>query len=224
MAKLQFDQAGQRFYENGVDHCVLFVQDTDGTYAKGVAWNGITSISESPEGGEISAVYADNIKYLNLVSAEELKLTVEAYTYPDEFMDCDGSATVVKGMTFGQQARKHFAMAYRTKIGNDETAEKGYKLHVIYGCVASPSERQYQTINDSPEAIAFSWSISTTPETASITKDDVTTDYATSHVIMDSTDIAPATLKYFEDMIYGTASEDSELPSLQDIVDKVFAA
>lgn len=165
MPKLKFDQTGERFYETGVSECVLFVSNEDGGYENGVAWNGITSVSESPEGADVSDIYADNIKYLSLMSAENFKATIEAYTYPDEFAACDGSEELIagSGVRVTQQTRKKFAICYKTKIGNDITPEKGYKLHVIYNCLAAPSERQYQTVNESPEAMTFSWSLSTTP-------------------------------------------------------------
>lgn len=165
MAKLKFDEAGKRFYETGVSDVVLFVKDSSG-YGEGVAWNGVTGVTQSPSGAEPTALYADNIKYLNLISVEEFAATIEAYTYPDAFAVCDGSAAIdsdFPGVVLGQQPRKSFALAYKTKVGTDEDSEKGFKFHVIYGCFAAPSERSYATVNDSPEAITFSWSISTTP-------------------------------------------------------------
>lgn len=166
MAKLKFDLAEDRRYETGVNECVLFVKGTDGNYATGVEWNGITAITESPEGAEANALYADNIKYLNLVSAEDLNGTIEAYTYPDAFAECDGSKTPtgVSGVYLGQQERKSFAICYKTKYSDANNGDY-YKLHIIYNCLAAPSERAYNTINDSPEAITFSWEFSTTPET-----------------------------------------------------------
>ena len=165
MAKLLFDQTGERFYETGVKDCVLYVYNkTSKAYGTGVAWNGITGITESPSGAEATALYADDIKYLNLMSAEEFGATIEAYTYPDEFMACDGSAEPVAGMILGQQTRSTFALVYKTTMGNDEVGnDYGYKLHIVYGCLASPSEKAYATINDSPEAITFSWEVTTTP-------------------------------------------------------------
>ena len=162
--KLVWDETGKRFYETGVDHGVLYPMGDDGKYGKGVAWNGLISVSESPSGAEATPLYADNIKYLNLMSAEEFAATIEAYTYPDEFAACDGSAEVATGIMIGQQSRKTFGLAYRTVIGNDvQGNDLGYKIHLIYGCLAAPSEKGYQTINDSPEAITFSWEVSTTP-------------------------------------------------------------
>ena len=164
---IEWDKVGEHLYETGISRGVLYpIDDTkegDNKYSDGVAWNGLTSVSESPEGAEVSAIYADNQKYLNLMSAEDFKGTIEAYTYPDEFAECDGSAKLLEGVNIGQQPRKIFGLCYRTEIGTDETSEKGYKLHLVYNCLASPSERSYETINDSPEAITFSWEFSTTP-------------------------------------------------------------
>lgn len=172
MAKLKFDQVGERFYEAGIQECALYVYVPEhesegvtvpGAYGTGVAWSGISSIVESPSGAEANAVYADNMKYLNLYSAEELGLTIEAYTYPDEWKECDGCADATDGVTLGQQARATFALVYKTLIGSDVTEDEGFKLHVIYGCKASPSERTYETKNDSPDVQPFSWEVSTTP-------------------------------------------------------------
>lgn len=170
MAKLTWDGVGERFYETGTDHGILFPYDaTTHTYGKGVAWNGLTAVTESPSGAELSAIYADNIKYLNLMSAEDFAITIEAYTYPDEFAACDGSkdlmgAAAPSGVTVGQQKRQMFGFAYRTRVGNDEQGDDlGYKWHLVYGCMASPSERAYATVNESPEAMTFSWEVSTTP-------------------------------------------------------------
>ena len=158
MSKLVWDKTGERLYETGVDHGVLYPIQAGGLYNKGVAWNGLTAVTESPSGAEASPIYADNIKYLNLMSAEEFGATIEAYTYPDEFAECDGSAEIATGVTIGQQARKVFGLSYRTVIGNDvDSNDYGYKLHLIYGALAAPSEKGYTTINDSPEAITFSW-------------------------------------------------------------------
>ena len=180
MAKLDWDKNGERFYETGVSHGVLYVNDgtkpsgitpTDTNYSKGVVWNGLSSVSESSEGGEPNAIYADDIKYLNILSAEDIKATIEAYTYPDEFAACEGRATM-GGLIIAQQSRKTFGFCYRTKVGNDENGDNyDYKLHILYNCLAAPSERSYQTINDSPEAITFSWEISTTPETVHYNSD-----------------------------------------------------
>lgn len=164
MSKLVWDQSGKRLYETGVDHGVLYPIQTGGVYSKGVAWNGLTAVTESPSGADVNDIYADNMKYLGLVGAEKFGATVEAYTYPDEFAECDGGVELVKGATIGQQNRKVFGMVYRTVIGNDvDGNEHGYKLHLIYGATAAPSEKAYNTINEDPEAITFSWELSTTP-------------------------------------------------------------
>lgn len=201
MAKLVWDKAGEHVYETGVSHGVLYpMSDTPGTYDKGVAWNGLSSVSESPSGAEVSAIYADNIKYLNLMSAEEFEGTIEAYTYPDEFMQCDGSASLTDGLTVGQQSRKTFAFSYQTKIGNDLNPDAGYKIHIIYGALASPSERSYETINDSPDAISFSWDITTTPV-------EVTGLKPTAHLEIDSTKVKDKTkLAAVEAKLYGDDS------------------
>lgn len=185
MAAIVWDKSGEHLYETGVDHGVLYPYNSGTSkYDNGVAWNGLTGVTESPSGAEATALYADNIKYLNLVSAEEFGCTIEAYTYPDEFMACDGSKALTDGVTIGQQDRQTFGFCYRTVLGNDtESNNHGYKLHLIYGCLAAPSEKAYATINDSPEAITFSWEVSTTPvnvtgfkPTASLTVDSTTTD------------------------------------------------
>lgn len=176
MAKLKFDQAGEHFYENGVDHGVLFVENSNG-FAEGVAWNGLTNVTLSPEGAEPNDIYADNIKYLSLMSVETLNATIEAYQSPVEFDACDGSATLgtTTGATIGQQERKRFAFAFRTKTGSDKESGAGYKIHVVCGCLAAPSERAYETINDSPDAMTLSWDISTTPEAVTINEKEVYT-------------------------------------------------
>ena len=209
MAKLVWDKAGEHIYETGVSKGVLYVMsDTPGTYEKGVAWNGLSSVSESPTGAEVSAIYADNIKYLNLMSREEFEGSIEAYTYPDEFMACDGSASPenAKGFVVGQQDRKTFAFCYQTKVGNDLNPEAGYKIHIIYGALASPSERSYETVNDSPEAMTFSWDITTTPVA-------VTGFKPTAHVELDSTKIDKTKLEKIEAKLYGT-DEPSGEPTL----------
>ena len=209
MAKLVWDKAGEHIYETGVSKGVLYVMsNTPGTYEKGVAWNGLSSVSESPTGAEVSAIYADNIKYLNLMSREEFEGSIEAYTYPDEFMACDGSASPedAKGFVVGQQDRKTFAFCYQTKIGNDLNPEAGYKIHIIYGALASPSERSYETVNDSPEAMTFSWDITTTPVA-------VTGFKPTAHVELDSTKIEKTKLEKIEAKLYGT-DEPSGEPTL----------
>ena len=209
MAKLVWDKAGEHIYETGVSKGVLYVMsNTPGTYEKGVAWNGLSSVSESPTGAEVSAIYADNIKYLNLMSREEFEGSIEAYTYPDEFMACDGSASPenAKGFVVGQQDRKTFAFCYQTKVGTDLDPEAGYKIHIIYGALASPSERSYETVNDSPEAMTFSWDITTTPVA-------VTGFKPTAHVELDSTKIDKTKLEKIEAKLYGT-DEPSGEPTL----------
>ena len=206
MARLTWDATGEHIYETGVRNGVLYVQNSNGTYANGVAWNGITSVTESPTGAEATAIYADDIKYLNLYSVEEFGATIEAYTYPDAFAECDGSAAPVAGMSIGQQARKSFGFCYRTAVGNDVAAEDyGYKLHILYGCKASPSEKQFQTINDSPEAITFSWEITTTPV-------DVTGYKPTACVIIDSRKCNSTKLTNLENTLYGTENSAPTLP------------
>ena len=196
MAKLVWDKTGERLYETGVDRGVLYVQ-SNGTYPNGVAWNGLTAVTESPSGAEATPLYADNIKYLNLMSAEEFGCTIEAYTYPEEFAECDGSAELAVGVTIGQQARKTFGLSYRTKIGNDAAGDKfGYKLHLIYGGLASPSEKAYASINDSPEAITFSWEVSTTPVS-------VDGHSPTACITIDSTKVEPTKLAALEEILYG---------------------
>lgn len=197
MAKITWDKTGERYYETGVKNCVLYLLGTSGAYDKGVAWNGITGVTESPSGAEATALYADDIKYLNLMSAEDFGATIEAYTYPEEFEQCDGSATFAKGAKLGQQKRKTFGLCYRTTLGNDTDGnDYGYKLHIIYGCLAAPSERAYATINDSPEAITMSWTISTTPVTVDGFK-------PTAHVEIDSTKTDKSKLEALEEILYG---------------------
>lgn len=195
MSRIVWDQSGERLYETGVDHGVLFPVENN-VYGAGVAWNGLTQVTESPSGAEATALYADNIKYLSLMSAEDFGATVEAYTYPDEFAECDGSAAVSKGVMIGQQERKAFGLAYRTKVGNDQNDNLGYKIHLIYGAKASPSERSYSTVNDSPEAITFSWELTTTPI-------NVTGRKPTALLTIDSTKVDKDKLKKFEDILYG---------------------
>lgn len=206
MAKIVWDESGKRLYETGVKNGVLYIQDENGAYNKGVAWNGLTAVTESPSGAEATPLYADDIKYLELFSAEEFGATIEAYTYPEEFEACDGSASLGKGVTIGQQDRKTFGLCYRTVLGNDvKSNEYGYKLHLIYGAKAAPSEKGYQTINDSPEAITFSWEVTTTPVNVAGFK-------PTASVTIDSTKIDAAKLKTIEDMLYGTESVEAKLP------------
>ena len=202
MGALVWDKTGERRIETGVDHCALYVYDpSTKTYGKGVAWNGITTISEKPEGAEATDLYADNILYLSMLSAEKMKATIEAYTYPDEFEACDGSATLTKGIKIGQQDRLAFGLVYRTKIGDDVAGQdKGYKLHVLYGCKASPSEKGYKTVNDSPEAISFSWELSTTPVNVSGAK-------PTSSLTISSLDVDPGKLKTLEAKLFGADTQ-----------------
>ena len=212
MAKLIFDKAGERFFETGVNKGVLYLQDSTGAYPQGVAWNGLTAVTESPSGAEATPLYADNIKYLNLMSAEEFGATVEAYTYPDEFAACNGELALAEGVSIGQQARKAFGMSYQTKIGNDiEGSELGYKIHIIYNALAAPSEKAYATINDSPEAITFSWELSTTPVEVSGGK-------PTATLVIDSTKVTAEALAAVEAALYGTESEEAHLPLPDEIV------
>ena len=205
MAKIVWDQTGERLYETGVRNGVLYVQE-GGAYPNGVAWNGLTAVTESPSGAEATPLYADDIKYLSLMSAEEFGATIEAYTYPDEFAQCDGSASLADGVYIGQQARKTFGLCYRTVVGNDvDNNDHGYKLHLIYGALAAPSEKPYATINDSPEAITFSWEITTTPVNVAGFK-------PTATVVIDSTKVDAAKLKALEDMLYGSDSEEPKRP------------
>lgn len=200
MSRLTWDNTGERYYETGVKQGVLYPIQTDGKYSVGVAWNGLTAVTESPSGAEATALYADDIKYLNLISTEEFGATIEAYTYPDEFAECDGSAALADGIMLGQQKRKTFGLCYKTTVGNDvDGNDYGYKLHLIYGCLAAPSEKAYATINDSPEAITFSWEVSTTPVNVAGFK-------PTSQITIDSTKIAEgkkAKLTELEDILYG---------------------
>lgn len=195
--KLVWDKTGEHYYETGVKNGVLYPMSASGTYPKGVAWNGLTAITESPSGAEATALYADDIKYLNLMSNEEFGATVEAYTYPDEFAECDGSASLTEGVYIGQQARKTFGLCYRTTLGNDSKGnDYGYKLHIIYGAMASPSEKAYSTINDSPDAITFSWELSTTPVAVANFK-------PTASLTIDSTKVDPQKLASLEEILYG---------------------
>lgn len=195
--KLVWDKTGEHYYETGVKNGVLYPMSASGTYPKGVAWNGLTAITESPSGAEATALYADDIKYLNLMSNEEFGATVEAYTYPDEFAECDGSASLTEGVYIGQQARKTFGLCYRTTLGNDSKGnDYGYKLHIIYGAMASPSEKAYSTINDSPDAITFSWELSTTPVAVANFK-------PTASLTIDSTKVDPQKLTELEEILYG---------------------
>lgn len=207
MAKLVWDKTGDRLYETGVKNGVLYIP-TSGVYSKGVAWNGLTAVTESPSGAEATALYADDTKYLSLMSTEEFGATIEAYTYPDEFAACDGSAELAGGVMIGQQKRSTFGLCYKTTIGNDtEGNDHGYKLHIIYGALAKPSERAYASINDSPEAITFSWEITTTPV-------NVTGAKPTASLVIDSTKADPSKLAALEDILYGKDGEPGNEPRL----------
>lgn len=217
MSKLVWDKTGERFYETGVKNGVLYPM-VDGAYPKGVVWNGLTAVTESPSGAEATPLYADDIKYLNLMSAEEFGATIEAYTYPDEFAECDGSAKLGTGVTIGQQPRKTFGMSYKTTMGNDVDNDKhGYKLHLIYGAMASPSEKAYSTINDSPEAITFSWELTTTPV-------NVTGFKPTASLTIDSTKVEPDKLAAIEALLYGGDSTEAKLPLPDEIAAIINAA
>lgn len=206
MARLSWDDTGERFFETGVDHGVLYVRDSSGAYPEGVVWNGLVSVTESPSGAEPNPQYADNIKYLNLISAEEFAATIEAFTYPDEFAECDGSAEPVPGMVIGQQERKSFGLSYRTKIGNDtEGQDLGYKIHLVYGATAAPSEKAYTTINDSPEAVTFSWELTTDPVPVPNLK-------PTAMVTLDSRNLTAQQLEDIEAILYGDATDEARLP------------
>lgn len=201
---ITWDNAGERYYETGVKRGVLYPIQSDGKYTKGVAWNGLTAVTESPSGAEANPLYADDIKYLNLISNEEFGATIEAYTYPDEFAECDGSAALADGVMIGQQKRKTFGLCYRTTLGNDvDGNDYGYKLHLVYGCLAAPSEKAYATINDSPEAITFSWEVSTTPVSVSNFK-------PTSQITIDSTKADTTKLEALEVILYGKAATSPE--------------
>ena len=202
---LIWDESGTRLYETGISKGV-FYKLSNAAYPKGVAWPGLTKVAESPEGAEPTALYADNIKYLNILSAEEFKATIEAYMAPPEFAECDGSATLVKGVTIGQQDHAIFGLCYRTEIGNDtDGTDHGYKIHIIYGAQATPSEKDYNTINDNPEAITFSWEVNTTPV-------KVTGFKPTASLVINSTEIDPSKLKELEDILYGSETADARLP------------
>ena len=213
MAKLTWDDTGKRFYETGVKNGVLYPMGSNGSYAAGVAWNGLTAVTESPSGAEATPLYADDLKYLELMSNEEFGATIEAYTYPDEFAECDGSAEVATGVKIGQQPRKTFGFCYRTTLGNDVKGnEYGYKLHIVYGCKAAPSEKAYATINDSPEAITFSWELKTIPV-------NVTGFKPTASITIDSNKVDPGKLASLEEILYGKdptseGGEDGVAPRL----------
>lgn len=207
MTKLKWDQTGERFYETGVNKGVLYIPDSSGVYDNGVAWNGLTTVTESPSGAEATPLYADNIKYLNLISAEEFGATIEAYTYPEEFGQFDGTASPTSGVYVGQQSRKAFGLSYQTRVGNDiQGSDLGYKIHLIYGATAAPSEKAYATINDTPEAITFSWELTTTPVDAGSGLKP------TAQLVIDSTKVDASALAALEDVLYGTPGADPRLP------------
>lgn len=206
MSKIVWDQTGERTYETGVKNGVLYLQEAGGAYPQGVAWNGLTAVTESPSGAEATPLYADDIKYLNLVSAEEFGATIEAYTYPDEFKACNGEAELTAGVTIGQQNRRTFGMVYITTVGNDVDGNGyGYKLHIIYGATAAPSEKAYATINDSPEAITFSWEVKTTPV-------NVTGHKPTASITIDSTKADKTKLAELEKVLFGSSESEARLP------------
>ena len=212
MAKIKWDETGEKIYETGVKNGVLYLPDETGAYVKGVAWNGLTAVTESPSGAESTPLYADDIKYVELFSAEEFGATLECYTYPDEFAECDGSAEVTPGVIIGQQNRKTFGLCYRTTLGNDVKGnEFGYKLHLIYGAKASPSEKSYSTINDSPEAITFSYEITTTPV-------NVTGHKPTASLTINSTKVDPTKLQQLEALLYGAESAEAKLPLPDEVI------
>lgn len=220
---LKWDEVGERLYETGVSKGVIYPYDSSAKkYGTGVAWNGLTSVNENPSGAESTKLWADNIKYLDLMSAEEFGFTIEAYTYPDEFAECDGSAQFgVDGVTVSQQVRKSFGFSYRTEVGNDtEGNDYGYKIHLVYGCKASPSGKDYGTVNDSPEAITLSWEISTTPEIVTAG----TNIKPTAHIIIDAKTVGAAILKKIEDKIYGDGSTDPTLPTPDELYALITAA
>ena len=214
MPKLTWDDTGKRVYELGVDHGVLYVQDPTGTYPAGVAWNGLVTVTESPSGAESNPQYADNIKYIDLISAEEFGGTIEAFTYPEEFGVCDGTASPSAGLVLGQQTRKRFGLSYRTKIGNDvDGQDHGYKIHIVYGALAAPSEKAYNTINDSPEAITFSWEFSTIPAAV-----NTGTFKPVASIVVDSTKVDAAKLALLEAELYGDATNPANLPLPDEII------
>lgn len=219
MAKIVWDATGSRFYETGVSHGVLYTQKSDGTYNTGVAWSGLTAVTESPDGAESTDLWADNIKYATLRSAETFGGTIEAYTYPEEFAACDGSAAIIDGVYIGQQTRIPFGFCYRTEIGSDTisdaSGDEAYKLHIIYNCTASPSEKAYETINDSPDAITLSWEITTTPV-------PVTDHKPTSTIIIDTTKLdssGKTKLATLEAQLYGGDNSDPTLPTPDQVID-----
>lgn len=212
MTRLEWDKTGERFYETGVDRGVLYPMVAN-AYPKGVSWSGMINVNESPSGAEASPLWADNMKYLNLMSAEEYAASIEAYSYPDEFAECDGSAEIAPGVSIGQQTRKTFGFAYRTLIGNDtEGTDYGYKIHMIYGCKASPSEKAHATVNDSPEAATMSWEVTTTPVNVEGHK-------PTANVTIDSTKVSKEALQRLEDILYGTTEQEARLPLPSELIE-----
>lgn len=212
MAPLTWDQVGERLFETGVDHGVLYIPDESGSYDLGVAWNGLVTVTESPSGAAANPQYADNIKYLNLIAAEEFGGTIDAFTYPEEFAQCDGTAVVEAGVTVGQQSRKVFGLSFRSRVGNDiDGTDHGYKLHMIYGAQAAPSDRAYGTINDQPAAISFSWTITTSPVPVTDLK-------PTALVTVDSTKVDAAVLQDLEDILYGTGGVEARLPLPDEVI------
>lgn len=213
MTAIEWDAAGKRFYENGTDRGVLYPMDNAGAYGKGVPWNGLTAVTESPEGAEATDLYADNAKYATMRSTETFGCTIEAYTYPDEFSACDGSAQIAKGVFAGQQERKGFGFCYRTNIGNDTatTSDDGYKIHIVYGCTASPSEKNYATVNDSPDAITFSWEVKTTPVNVAGFK-------PTATLVIDSRFTDASKLTALEKILYGDADTEPKLPTPAEVI------
>lgn len=215
MAKLVFNQVGERLFETGVKNGVLYVMGDGDTYGNGVVWNGLTGVTEKPTGAEATNLYADDVKYVVIQGAEEFEATIEAYTYPEEFEACDGSAALVEGVNVGQQERKTFAFCYKTSVGNDTQGQDlGYKIHVIYGCKAAPSEKAYATINDSPEAVTFSWEVSTVPV-------PVEGHNPTATMVIDSTRVPAEKLKLIEEVLYGSEVEDARLPLPNEILDLI---
>ena len=213
MAKLVFNNVGERFFETGVKNGVLYVMGEGGKYENGVVWNGLTGVTESPSGAETTPLYADDVKYVVIYAAEEFGATIEAYTYPEEFEACDGSASIAEGITVGQQTRKTFAFCYKTSLGNDTQGQDlGYKIHIIYGCKAAPSEKSYATINDSPEAVTFSWEVSTVPV-------PVEGRNPTATMVIDSTRVNPAKLALLEEVLYGSEVEDAKLPLPNEVIE-----
>lgn len=217
MAALVWDKTAERFYETGVDHGVLYVQKANGTYDNGVVWNGLTAVTEKPDGAEPNDLYADNIKYASLRSAETFGATIEAYMYPDEFAQCDGSAAIATGVYIGQQKRKPFGFCYRTLIGNDTASDEddGYMLHLIYNATASPSEKNHETVNDSPDAITMSWDLDTTP----VAFEEHPTYKPTATITINSTKCDATKLKTLEDTLYGTANAEPTLPSPDEVIE-----